>query len=96
MDHLTRADLEAALSHPVDRVLFKLALGAARDAAEAKGRARGQARGRVEGILIVLEARQIRLTDQQRDLLEGTTDRETLHGWLLAAIHAESGEGVFS
>jgi hypothetical protein len=56
MDHFTRADLEETLSHSLDRVFFKLALGAAQDAEEA--------RGRVEGILIVFDERQLRLTDQ--------------------------------
>jgi hypothetical protein len=68
-------------------VFFKLALGAAQDAEEA--------RGRVKVILIILDDRQIRLTDQQLGLLERTTDLETLRGWLLAAVHATSAEDVF-
>jgi hypothetical protein len=87
MDHFTRADLEETLSHSLDRVFFKLALGAAQDAEEA--------RGRVKVILIILDDRQIRLTDQQLGLLERTTDLETLRGWLLAAVHATSAEDVF-
>ncbi|MEV8229681.1 hypothetical protein AB0P41_27125 [Streptomyces sp. NPDC079167] len=56
----------------------------------------GRAQGRAEGLLLILEARGIALTDDLRQKVTTCTDPELLHRWLHRAATATTTEEVFA
>ncbi|MEZ4309552.1 MAG: hypothetical protein R3F14_16060 [Polyangiaceae bacterium] len=67
---------------------------------EARGRAEGEARGRSEGkrvgLLAVLAARGIAVTEEARARVEACVDESALDRWMAAATSARSLEDVFT
>ncbi|NJL29946.1 MAG: hypothetical protein HC897_19650 [Thermoanaerobaculia bacterium] len=59
------------------------------------GRAEGKAQGKAEGLLMILEARGIPVTAQQRKRILGTTKPALLDRWLRRAVSAASVEAVW-
>ncbi|MEW9530871.1 hypothetical protein [Microbispora sp. NPDC049125] len=53
-----------------------------------KGVADGKAGGKAAAVLTVLTARGLQLSDEQRRLIETTTDHDQLDDWLLTAESA--------
>ena len=64
--------------------------------AEAKGRSEGKTEGEVRSLLTILDARGIALTDEQRTLINDTTDLERLQGWMRRAATSDSADQVFA
>jgi predicted transposase YdaD len=62
---------------------------------EAKGRVEGEAAGVARSVLMILEARKLRVADAVRARIAGCQDVETLEGWLVRAATAASAEEVF-
>ncbi|GAA4512521.1 MULTISPECIES: hypothetical protein [Nonomuraea] len=61
----------------------------------AKGEARGEARGEAKGLLVVLEARGFRVTEDDRDRIMSCTDIKTLERWLQRAALVDSVDKLF-
>lgn len=61
-----------------------------------EGRAEGQAKGQAEGLLLVLEARGIAVTDEIRKKVADCDDPRLLQRWLQRAATATSAEEVFT
>lgn len=58
----------------------------------AEGRAEGEAKGKAEGVLAVLEARRLTVTEEQRERILACNDAATLDRWLrLAATASDTG-----
>jgi len=62
---------------------------------EERGEARGRAEGKAESLAIVLEARGMRLTAEQRDLIRSCSDTSQLDLWLSRAAEAASADDIF-
>ncbi|MFJ1551990.1 hypothetical protein, partial [Streptomyces sp. NPDC088246] len=58
--------------------------------------AEGRAEGRAEGLLLVLHARGIAITDETRKKITGCDDPQLLHQWLNRAATATTTEEVFA
>lgn len=56
----------------------------------AKGEARGEARGEAKGVLLVLESRGFRLSEDERERIMSCTDTRTLERWLQRAALVDS------
>lgn len=67
-----------------------------RDEGRAQGQAEGQAAGRAKGLLLVLEARGIALSDETRKEIADCDDSQLLDQWLRRAATATSAEEVFA
>lgn len=67
-----------------------------RDEGRAEGRTAGRAEGRAEDILLVLELRQIGLSDEARARITECADPEILRQWLARAVLASSAEEIFA
>ncbi|MBR7828599.1 hypothetical protein KDK95_19975 [Actinospica sp. MGRD01-02] len=80
---LMTTDEESMRANPV----FGEVLRKVEDAAEAKGEA--------ESILIVLEDREIEVTDAQRERILAVHDRELLRRWLRMALHVSAADELF-
>ena len=69
------------------------------EAAEEKGREEGReeglCRGKAEALLVILEARGMRLTDAQRITVLQCTDLATLDRWLGLALTVRSANDLF-
>ena len=63
---------------------------------EAKGEARGKALGKAEGILAVLAARGLLVSDALRERILGCTEVATLDVWIRRAVVASSADAVVS
>jgi hypothetical protein len=66
------------------------------DRAEAKGREEGALDTLARAVLDVLEARGIRVGDDQRAAVLACSDRAVLHGWLVRAATVDTGEDLFA
>ena len=55
----------------------------------------GEVRGEAKSLLLVLEARGVPLTQEQRDLVMSCADVDKLDGWLKRAVAATSADDVF-
>ncbi|GAA4138161.1 hypothetical protein GCM10022416_23280 [Actinomadura keratinilytica] len=66
----------------------------------AKGRAEGFAegitRGMARGLLLLLEAREIEISEEQRRRIGECRDSEQLKMWVDRALEVSSADGVFS
>ena len=58
--------------------------------------AEAEARGRAESVLVVLEARGIAVTDEQRQEILGCRDLDRLNGWLRRAALAASADELMA
>ncbi|MBP2583255.1 hypothetical protein J3A78_003733 [Streptomyces sp. PvR006] len=67
-----------------------------RTAGRAEGRAEGRAQASADAILLVLEQRGVATSDDVRDRVTGCDDPETLRGWLMRAVTADSAEEIFA
>lgn len=71
-----------------------------RDEGRTEGRTEGRAEGRAEGIargiLLLLEQRDIDVTDENRERITTCEDTDTLYQWLLRAATAVSAEDIFT
>ncbi|MEU8698392.1 hypothetical protein AB0C61_12080, partial [Streptomyces sp. NPDC048680] len=67
-----------------------------RDEGRAEGRAEGQAKGQAEGLLLILEARGITLTDETREQITTCTDPHLLNQWIRRAATATTAAEVFA
>ncbi len=76
----------AAKDHPV---ILEI-----RDKSEKRGEIRGEKRGRAEALLTVLRARGFALSEESRQRILATTDRQTLERWLRRAVSASAVEEV--
>ena len=63
---------------------------------ERAAEARGEARGEVKGILAVLEARQLSLPADQREIVESCADPDKLLSWTRKAATAASVDEIFA
>jgi hypothetical protein len=61
------------------------------DAAEARGLARGGSKA----LLLVIDARGLEISDEQRDRVQACTDLALFHTWLARAATATTAEEVF-
>lgn len=61
-----------------------------------EGRAEGRAAGRAEDILLVLEQRDIPVSDEARERITTCTDLDSLRKWFLRSITALSAEDIFA
>lgn len=61
----------------------------------AQGEAKGRAASRAEGIIMVLTARELHVTDAVRRRIEACTSVETLDHWLIRAATAASADDIF-
>jgi hypothetical protein len=61
----------------------------------ARGRAEGEARGRAEGVLEVLEARGIAVSDVERQRVLGCTDLDRLRCWMRRAATIAKADELF-
>jgi hypothetical protein len=70
------------------------------DRAEAKGREEGREQGALDtlarAVLDVLEARGIRVGDDQRAAVLACSDAAVLRGWLVRAATVETGDALFA
>jgi hypothetical protein len=55
----------------------------------------GEARGRAQALAIILDEKQIQLTERQRVRIESSSDPEASERWLRAAVHATCADEVF-
>ncbi|MFJ8335648.1 hypothetical protein [Streptomyces sp. NPDC094437] len=62
---------------------------------KAKGEARGAAKGKAEGVLSVLEARGLPVSDVARERVTQCTDLDLLQRWLVRAVTAARTEELF-
>jgi hypothetical protein len=62
---------------------------------QARGKAEGLAEGKAEGVLRVLEARGVSVTEEQRQRILGCRDLEQLDRWLVRAVTASAAADVF-
>jgi hypothetical protein len=60
-----------------------------------RGKKEGKAEGRVDGILTVLEARCLDVTDAERERIAGCTDLKQLKTWLRRAVIVEKTSDLF-
>ncbi|SEG84030.1 hypothetical protein SAMN05444920_105301 [Nonomuraea solani] len=65
------------------------------DAAEARGEETGALREAIRGLLSLLDARGLAITDDQRATIESCADKDLLHGWFVRAVTAGSTAEVF-
>ncbi|GAA3232992.1 hypothetical protein [Actinocorallia longicatena] len=72
---------------------FKSAL---RLQAEAQGKAEGKAEGEVEALLIVLEGREVEISDEARSRIMGCSDTEQLKVWLHRALRVTTTDELFA
>ena len=85
-------DMELLRSNPV---LGKM-LEQAETEAEARGEAKGFAKRVASALLIVLDEREIPLTDVHRERIHAMTDAEQLMGLVRAALHVGSADELFA
>ena len=62
---------------------------------EARGEARGEATGEARAIVLVLQARSVALSDEQRERIETCTDKALLDQWVLRAATATTADDLF-
>lgn len=62
----------------------------------AEGRVEGAAKAKVENILSLLAARDVRLTDVERNRIETCRDLGTLDRWFGSAMSATSADDLFA
>ncbi len=62
---------------------------------ESRGRAVGKVEGKAEDVLVVLEARGLHVTDEQRDFILTCKDLATLDRWLRQAVTATEAAALF-
>jgi hypothetical protein len=62
---------------------------------KAEGVAEGKAEGVAESVLVVLDDRQIEVTEVQRERILAVHDREMLRRWLRAAMHVGTADELF-
>jgi hypothetical protein len=55
----------------------------------------GRAEGRAEGILKIIDARHIKVTDQQRERVDSCTDLTQLDQWFDLALTAAAAADIF-
>ena len=65
------------------------------DRHEAIGEARGKVEGKAESVAIVLAARGLHLTAEQRELIMSCSDAGQLDLWLSRAVEATSASEIF-
>ena len=88
---LMTTDEESMRANPV----FGEVLRKVEDAAEAKGIAEGEAKGEAESVLIVLEDREIEVTEAQRERILAVHDHEMLRRWLRLALRVGAADELF-
>jgi hypothetical protein len=59
------------------------------------GRAEGKAEGKAQAVLVVLEARGLAVSTEQRERILTCADIPTLEGWIRRAATAASAEELF-
>lgn len=57
--------------------------------------ARGEARGEANAIVLVLQARAIALSEEQRARIASCVDKSVIERWLVRAVTAATAEDVF-
>ncbi|MEW9532930.1 hypothetical protein [Microbispora sp. NPDC049125] len=67
-----------------------------REEGQAEGRVQGQAQGKAAAVLAVLTARGLQVSDEQRRLIEATTDHDRLDHWLRHVATVESAEQLLT
>ncbi|MFF9566604.1 hypothetical protein [Streptomyces sp. NPDC014685] len=67
-----------------------------RDEGRAEGRAEGLVKGQAEGLLLILEARGIAVTDEIREKIGNCDDSRLLLQWLNRAATATTADEVFT
>ncbi|MFI6518508.1 hypothetical protein ACIBF1_23330 [Spirillospora sp. NPDC050679] len=63
---------------------------------KSEGRAEGRTEGEAQSLLVVLEARGIRLSAANRDRIVSCTDEEQLRAWLTRAANATTEDELFA
>ncbi|MES9536987.1 hypothetical protein [Actinomadura sp. NPDC000600] len=59
-------------------------------------RAEGRAQGEAKALLLMLEARGLRVPEDVRRRVEGCTDLEQIERWIQRAVSADTAEDLFS
>ncbi|MGI5167032.1 hypothetical protein ACQEU3_22050 [Spirillospora sp. CA-253888] len=63
---------------------------------KSEGRAEGRAEGEAQSLLVVLEARGVRLSDANRERITSCTDEEQMRVWLTRAANATTEDELFA
>jgi predicted transposase YdaD len=67
-----------------------------REEGRREGRAEGEARGKAQAVLAVLEARGLRVSDEQRARIAGCTDLDELERWVRKAVTVKTAGALFA
>jgi flagellar biosynthesis/type III secretory pathway protein FliH len=67
-----------------------------RQQGRAEGRAEGEAKGKAQAVLAVLEARGLRISDEQRATIVGCADLAELERWVRKAVTVKKTGALFA
>jgi len=90
------SSIETSDTWPVYSPFAKEHFGRGKAEGKKEGRAEGTAKGRVDSILTVLEARNLDVTDTDRERIAGCTDLRQLTTWLGRAVTVEKTSDLFN
>ena len=85
LDHIPESKALKKFKAVVGKEQFEKGLAKGEAKGEAKGLAKGEAKGKAEGVILLLEARGLILSEKQREQIMECRHLETLRKWLVGA-----------